>query len=788
MRRRSAPFALVTAAVFALALGAVHAAGCGGGETMASTTTTGTGGTGGGSATGGTGGGTPPADTLCISSPVASPFAGTDDCPAPQPGTPDTLDEALTAGGIDRCHVRLLPEDVALSGWPEEMLIDRHRLPDFTPLHRGPLRLPAYARETRGWLDAAVAGKSPVSDTIAALSTRRGHAIASACVDLTAFDAAESDTTPLATAVLLLDEHLGQPGDEAALRAAAMPVPIELQRRLSRVIGAMDHAIGEVKAALGVTSASDLRYLAGSHALYVPSVLTWDTSAAGIAKLDAVDVDRIADAAALLARAVEAADFASIPDAAFAPFEAVTPAGSIVVHDSSADTYKKGSAAEKSLLLFDLGGDDTYEVPAGASDDKRPVSVAIDVRGKDSYGYAVIADAADDDLLPSDGKGRYHSQMTPDKDYGPITLSRVARQGAGLAGIGLLLDLGAEGDHYRSLAISQGFAAAGVGVLYDAGGDDVYEAEVGAQGSAMFGIAALVDRAGHDTYSAFTVSQGFGGAKGAGALVDAAGDDTYTVDIGDPMLGGHPLYFSPQLPGAGNSSMSQGAAQGRRPQSQTDAAFMAGGLGLLYDKAGNDKYTGSVFAQGVGYWQGIGMLLEGGGDDQYDALWYIQGSTAHFALSIFLESGGDDRYDLGVQPAAMSIGVGHDFSASIHLDEGGNDQYRAPGLSLGSGNINGIGCLINAGGDDVFEAAGDPTLGAGNYSAEAPYGEDRQGAPTIGIFVHTGGMGTYEVAGMSRALADATWSYEPQPYPAPQMVTTEVGCGADRPGGSVSVP
>ena len=234
--------------------------------------------------------------------------------------------------------------------------------------------------------------------------------------------------------------------------------------------------------------------------------------------------------------------------------------------------------------------------------------------------------------------------------------------------------------------------------------------------------------------------------------------------------------------------MSQGAAQGRRPQNANDVSYMAGGFGLLYDASGDDRYTGSVFAQGVGYWQGLGMLIDGAGNDQYDALWYIQGSSAHFSLSFFWDAGGDDRYDLGFSPAATSIGVGHDFSASIHLDEGGSDQYHGPGLSLGSGNINGIGCLLNLGGDDLFTADGDPTLGAGNYSAEAPYGEDRQSAPTIGIFVHTGGKGTYTVGGQDRPLANSTWSYEPQPYPSPQTVTTEHGCGADRPGGSVSLP
>lgn len=788
----------LAATLLAASFGIAHGVGCGGGgETPPATTSTASGEGGHGGATtastgtarsGGAGGSLPPPDQECVTSPSPAPFPGTDDCPAAKPGAADTLDEALAMGSIDRCQVRFVPEDVELSTWPSEVLFDKHRLPDFTPLHRGPLRLPGYARETRAFLDAALASTRPVSETIAALSTRRGHVISDACVDLSAFEPAAEDTTPLATALLLLDAHFGQPGDEPALRAAAAAVPIALQKKLARVIGAIDHAASEVRAALGVTSPADLLYLARSHALYLPTTFTWSTSAASLAKLEGADVNRIVTASALLSRAIEAADFGSLPDATFAPFEALTPLGAVVVHDSSADTYKKGSKADRSMLLFDLGGDDTYEVQMAASDEKHPVSIAIDVRGQDSYGYKVIADSADADLLPSDGGGRYHNPDPPTEGYGPITLSRTPRQGAGLAGIGMLYDLGTEGDHYRSLAVSQGFAAVGVGVLYDAGGDDVYEAEVGAQGAAMFGVAALIDRGGDDTYSSFCMSQAFGGAQGAGALVDAAGNDVYTVDIGDPALGGHPLYFSPQLPGTGNSSMSQGAAQGRRPQDDNDIAYMAGGLGVLYDVKGSDRYTGSVFAQGVGYWQGIGLLIEGGGNDAYDALWYIQGSTAHFALSMFWDAGGDDAYNLNAHPAATSIGVGHDFSASIHLDEGGNDHYVAPGLSLGSGNINGIGCLLNLGGDDVFEPSGDPTLGAGNYSSEAPFGIARQAAPTIGIFVHTGGKGTYTVGGVDRPLANTTWSYEPQPYPPPQMVTTEHGSGADRPAGSVTVP
>jgi hypothetical protein len=771
-----------------LAVGLVSPA-CSGDDTAASTGTTAT---TSATATGTTGaggaGGGPVVDEVCASSPVAAAFPGTDDCPAPVPGVADTLDEALAAGGLDRCGVRLLPEDVALSGWPEPMLVDKRRLPDFTPLQRGPLRLPGYGRETAQWLDAALASERPVSETVAALSARRGTPITGACFDLTPYAAEPDDDAPLARAILLLDEHHGAPADEATVRAAVASIPPGIQTALAPIVGALDLAATEARSALGNAAPADLTYFARSYLLYVPSTNAFSTTATSIAKLDTVDLGRMAGAAAALAAAIERADLGALADATFAAAEIETPLGTIVVHDSSDDLYAKDGAASAALLLFDLGGDDTYQVPAGASDADHPVSIAIDVRGVDAYGYVEVPVALDAGLLPSDGKGRYSPPTPPAEGYGPFTRSNTPRQGAGTAGIGMLFDLGAEGDTYRSLAISQGFAAMGVGVLYDAGGDDDYASEVASQGTAIFGVAALIDQNGNDARKAFHISQGFGGAQGAAALVDGAGDDDYYCDPGNPADGGHPVYYSPQLPGTGQSSMSQGAAQGRRPQSADDAAYMAGGVGILRDKSGADHYTASVFAQGAGYWQGIGLLLEGGGDDEYNAYWYIQGSTAHFALSLFLEQGGNDRYNQLFTPAATSIGVGHDFSASLHIDEGGADQYRAPGLSLGSGNINGIGFLVNSGGDDVYVAAGDPTLGAGNYSSEAPFGEDRQDAPTIGVFVDVGGDDTYTVGGTDRALDDTTWSYEPQPYPAPDMVLTEHGCSADDAGGSVTLP
>src|SRR5690606_37171726 len=108
--------------------------------------------------------------------------------------------------------------------------------------------------------------------------------------------------------------------------------------------------------------------------------------------------------------------------------------------------------------------------------------------------------------------------------------------------------------------------------------------------------------------------------RAVGVLSDREGDDVYF---------GHPsdvLYVSPQ-DAASSSSFVQGAGFGRRADATGD--YMSGGLGVLRDRAGADRYTAGVFAQATGYWFGTGLLLEGAGDDRYDAVWYVQSGDAH---------------------------------------------------------------------------------------------------------------------------------------------------------------
>lgn len=715
---------------------------------------------------------------VCVKSPVAAAPVGDATCPAPTPGVADALDDALAKAGIDRCKYGF--SDATMAIWKPIFADDKYQLPSFRPLHQGLLRAPAFVKETEAWLDAALDGEQAVSSAVLAASVRKGHSL-DGCAKLDAFAPASVDAAPLAAAVAKLIELHGGSADLAALGTKTKDVPLELQKALVPVIGALSFAASEAKAALGTTVTEELDFLALAHSLVIFPVEPFALDKTNVAWLGKVDEKRVAAAAALVARAVEDAKLSAFAGKPVPDVVLDTPIGAIVLGGPGANDYFEGQPGEKNALLLDVGGDDVYEVPVGAGRRDAPVSLAIDLGGKDKYGYPVYPDGMDlPTRPPSDAAGRAVQFGVQGQ-----TLSRVGRQGSGVLGIGLLWDLGGQDDEYHSLALSQGAGSMGVGVLFDDGGNDQYVAESTSQGSALWGIGALLDRAGSDKYKTFYASQGFGYVHGVGFVADGGGDDDYFADPGDPKIGGDPLYASAQLPGEGNTSMCQGAGFGRRDDS--GKLYMGGGHGVLYDRAGTDKYTASVFAQGSGYWLGFGVLADKAGNDTYQGLWYVQGASAHFALGFHFDHAGDDVYDKGFPIRATSIGVGHDFSGALHVDQGGNDDYTAPGLSLGCGNSQGAGGLINVGGNDKYAPAGTNTFGCASLGHGGPY-TSRDDMPTYGVFVDADGTDTYTIPSGGPAAADgASWSFLVFASTAGAPKTEHSG-GVDKSPGSVGLP
>jgi len=183
---------------------------------------------------------------------------------------------------------------------------------------------------------------------------------------------------------------------------------------------------------------------------------------------------------------------------------------------------------------------------------------------------------------------------------------------------------------------------------------------------------------------------------------------------------------------------------------------------------------------------GIGMLLEGDGDDTYEGLWYVQGANAHTSVAYFDDKAGNDKYDPTFPIRATSIGVGHDYSVALHYDEGGDDQYHGPGLSLGSGNDNGIGFMLVAGGNDTFKADAVNSLGSANCGDLQ--GTSRAKLQTLGVFVKASGTATYAVGGIDAGgYPGSNWSYAPE-NDAGAGLTYEKSAGLDRPNGAASWP
>lgn len=361
------------------------------------------------------------------------------------------------------------------------------------------------------------------------------------------------------------------------------------------------------------------------------------------------------------------------------PIVLETPQGPILIRGTGND----GGEVD-ALLVIDFGGDDEYKLPAKPAE--RPVRLVIDLGGNDLYLSAA-----------------------------PFSW------GAALLGVSLLVDDSGD-DDYRGGDWSLGCGVAGIGALWDRAGDDRYYGGLGAEAVGVFGAGTLLDDGGDDEYAADCFCQGFASTGGMGALVDRGGDDSYFAGRDEEDIWRRQSTYI---------TFAQGSAYGHRfghvyeeggERRWKMTGQLPGGVGLLYDAWGDDRYDADVFGQGAAYWYSLGLLVDGGGNDRYRATWYGQGVGTHAAVGCLVDRGGDDRYFSW----NTSQGCGHDFSAGILVDEGGNDRYVGTTLCQGAGNAwCGLGILADRGGNDLYRC-GNRCWGFGSEETRrpdaAPYG------------------------------------------------------------------
>ncbi|MBX3118251.1 MAG: hypothetical protein KF784_04240 [Fimbriimonadaceae bacterium] len=379
------------------------------------------------------------------------------------------------------------------------------------------------------------------------------------------------------------------------------------------------------------------------------------------------------------------------------------------------------------LLIIDTGGNDTYiNCPANQSASNW-ASVVLDSKGNDQYlSHEVLGNM---NLVGWDQRKKGTNEPGP---------------GGALFGYAVLLDSGGN-DVYRTHRPGIGSGRMGMAATIDLDGDDIYDAYVDSEGFGNFGAGILEDVRGNDKYFGFNQVQGCGQTEGFGYLADRAGDDAYVandqvIDFASPQSAEH------------NVSMAQGAGNGRRAD-YLDGHTLAGGVGILLDQEGDDKYSCGVFGQGVGYGRGVGFLWDLAGKDSYYGQWYVQGASAHYAIGVLDDEKGDDSY---IAVMNMAQGAGHDFAIGCLLDRAGTDTYKAPNLSLGSGNANGIGIFVEFGGNDKYDSQG-ITLGK---AAEAPKGSLRSRCLCLGVFMDLGGEDLYppSTPWTANATRTANWT------------------------------
>ena len=286
-----------------------------------------------------------------------------------------------------------------------------------------------------------------------------------------------------------------------------------------------------------------------------------------------------------------------------------------------------------------------------------------------------------------------------------------------LDGFSAIVDLAGD-DEYRMEGPGIGAAIGGASLVLDLAGNDLYEADLFGIGAGALGLGAVIDLAGDDRYRVRAGGEGLGILGGVGLLWDRAGNDRYSA-------GGLPDLYDR----GGGVSMAQGAGYGLRPH-------YGGGIGLLRDDAGDDVYEAQMFAQGVAYWYAAGLLWDRAGNDTYRAVRYAQGNGVHLAAGTLRDESGDDRYELTV---GVGQGMGLDLAVGVLYDGAGNDEYRGPNLVQGSATDNGVGILFDAGGRDRWLA----DLPQGGWGSAAP----SRGRPSIGLLLYEPANASFERSG-----------------------------------------
>lgn len=336
--------------------------------------------------------------------------------------------------------------------------------------------------------------------------------------------------------------------------------------------------------------------------------------------------------------------------------------------------------------------------------DMARITIVIDEAGDDEY-YASGLRLGCRAIIDYTGNDSYSGT----DDQGP---------GAALLGASFIEDRKGN-DRYEGALLSAGAAMYGVSLLVDGGGDDVYSGSEWSVGAACYGAGMVMDMGdGNDVYLGDFLCQGVGGPRGFGCIIDQNGRDLYRANGPTPSAYGTAAVYQ---------SFSQGMGFGYRQ-------YAAGGIGLISDLGGSDRYEAGEFAQGGAYYWGLGILHDSSGNDLYYGNRYGQGFGVHQAVGVLADDAGDDTY---WSMTAASQGSAWDIGAGLLIDRAGDDTYQCDGLGQGAASQQAIGVLLDMAGIDRYVAGGGATQG---QSGGNSYHYQDTGAFSFSALIDLGGQ------------------------------------------------
>lgn len=172
------------------------------------------------------------------------------------------------------------------------------------------------------------------------------------------------------------------------------------------------------------------------------------------------------------------------------------------------------------------------------------------------------------------------------------------------------------------------------------------------------------------------------GIGGIGLVVDVQGQDRYFCEAEGQGVGIGGVGMLVDLDG---HDLYQAGVGGQ--------GFGLYGVGILCDRAGNDQYAGALLVQGVGAPGGVGILADALGADTYRA----GGRYKDFREDNQFYQSMAQGFGYGIRPLA-SGGVG------VLVDGNGDDEYDVDYFGQGTGFWGSVGILIDRGGNDRYQA------------------------------------------------------------------------------------